>query len=196
MTPRAAWVAAALLGGCATPSHERVILLPDADGGTGKVAVLARGRQTILSEPYTMARTDSRGRVETRVLDPAQVRSEFADLLDGLPPRPVTYQFYFLPDSPLLTPESEAASAGMLADVARRPAVEVNLIGHADTQGGEEHNERLSLTRAMLVRARLVALGVNGFRIRIAGRGEREPAVATLDGVEEARNRRVQLHAR
>ncbi|MGH8517788.1 MAG: OmpA family protein, partial [Panacagrimonas sp.] len=103
---------------------------------------------------------------------------------------------YFQPDSPLPTPESERAAEPILEEIARRPAVEVTLIGHSDKRGEDGHNHTLSLTRAMWVRTRLIAMGVSGFRVTIGGQGERRPAIITPDGVDEPRNRRVEIHAR
>lgn len=195
------WLGALLLCACATappppPSHrDRVILLPDADGSVGQIAVLRNGGETVLSEAYTSAVTQADGGIATQALDPAAVRGSYARELQGLPPRPLTDSFHFLPGSVRLTPESEAAAGLALAAVARRPAVEAWLVGHTDTVGPAAKNEQLGLTRALLIRARLVALGVSGFRIHVESRGEREPATVTADEVPEARNRRVELYA-
>jgi outer membrane protein OmpA-like peptidoglycan-associated protein len=188
------------LGACTTPSQrasDRVILLPDVGGGVGKVAVLGDdGHETVLTAPYASARIDSKGQVQTQQLDAATVRSEYARELAALPPRPLTYDLYFQPDSPLPTLESERAAGPVLEEIARRPAGEIRLIGHSDRLGEDVHNDTLSLTRAMWVRSRLIALGVSGFRIVIVAQGERDPAVVTLDGVDEPRNRRVEILAR
>ena len=197
----AALAALASIAGCATappsPPVDRVILLPNATGGVGKVAVIDdQGRETVLAAPYASARIDSQGAVETEQLDAATVRSRYARELAALPPRPITYYLYFRPDSPLPTPESERAAGAMLEEIARRPAGEIRLVGHSDRRGEDLHNDTLSLTRAMWVRSRLIALGVSGFRIVIDAEGERHPAVETRDGVDEPRNRRVEIHAR
>ena len=42
----------------------------------------------------------------------------------------------------------------------------------------------------------LVAAGVPAESVSVAGRGEREPVVATADEVAEARNRRVEIKLR
>jgi outer membrane protein OmpA-like peptidoglycan-associated protein len=39
-------------------------------------------------------------------------------------------------------------------------------------------------------------VGIAADRIRVAGRGEREPLVPTADEVAEARNRRVEINVR
>lgn len=187
-------LAGLLLGGCAT--HDRVILLPDADGGVGRIAILRDGQETVIGEAYGSARTDDRGGLDRATLEEAAVRKEFAAELATLPARPIVRHLYFRPDSTQLTAESEAGATAMLAEIAARPAVEVVLVGHSDTQGTDSYNEQLSLTRAMVVRARLITAGVSAFQISIAGQGERNPIVPTPDGVDEPRNRRVELHAR
>ncbi len=192
---RTALLAALLLGGCAT--HDRVILLPNADGGVGRIAILRDGQEeTVIGEAYGSARTDDRGGLDRATLEEAAVRKEFATELATLPARPIVRHLYFRPDSTQLTAESEAGATAMLAEIAARPAVEVVLVGHSDTQGTDSYNEQLSLTRAMVVRARLITAGVSAFQISIAGQGERNPIVPTPDGVDEPRNRRVELHAR
>ncbi|MCC2656444.1 MAG: OmpA family protein [Panacagrimonas sp.] len=193
----AAWVALVLAGCAAAPSSgDRVILLPNAGGGVGAIAVIQNDRETLLTAPYTSATLDRRGSVHAEQLEAADVRSRYARELSALPPRPVTYFLYFEPDSPLPTLASQRAAGPILEEIARRPAVEVRLIGHSDKQGEDAHNDTLSLTRAMWVRTRLIALGVSGFRIDIDAEGERRPAIATPDGVDEARNRRVEIRAR
>jgi outer membrane protein OmpA-like peptidoglycan-associated protein len=191
------------LSGCATtpppPGRpaDRVILLPNAAGGVGKIAVIDdQGRETVLAAPYASAHIDAQGAVGAEQLDANTVRNRYARELAALPPRPVTYYLYFPPDSPLPTPESERAAGPILEEIARRPAGEIRLIGHSDARGENAHNDTLSLTRAMWVRSRLIALGVSGFRIVLEAQGEREPAVPTPDGVDEPRNRRVEIHAR
>ena len=77
-----------------------------------------------------------------------------------------------------------------------RPAPEVVLIGHSDRVGKLEDNDRLSLRRAEAMRKALIEVGVAGTAIDVAGRGEREPLVATADDVAEARNRRVEISIR
>ncbi|TDU30898.1 outer membrane protein OmpA-like peptidoglycan-associated protein [Panacagrimonas perspica] len=183
-----------LLAGCAT--HDRVILLPNSDGGVGKIAILRDGQETVIGEPYASANTDDRGHLDSAILEAADVRKEFDAELAGLPARPVTRNLYFRADSTLLTAESEAEATAIFNELAARSAVEIVLVGHSDTQGSERHNDQLSLTRAMLVRARLIATGISAFNISVAGMGERSPIVPTPDGVDEPRNRRVELHAR
>lgn len=188
-------LAALVLTGCAT-SRDRVILLPDAQGKVGKIAVLRKDGTTVLDQPYAAATTDARGAVATETLDAATVQSRYGAELAGLPLRPATYQLYFRGNTIQLTAESEAEAPRIYAEIAQRPAAEAHLVGHSDSMGTDAENDALSLLRAMQVRAQLVGLGVSGFRISIAGQGERKPAVLTADNVDEPRNRRVEIQAR
>ena len=70
------------------------------------------------------------------------------------------------------------------------------MIGHTDRVGTVPYNDALSLRRAERARDELVKAGVPADRIRVEGRGEREPLVATADEVAEPRNRRVEIDVR
>ncbi|HQX60985.1 MAG TPA: OmpA family protein, partial [Burkholderiaceae bacterium] len=75
-------------------------------------------------------------------------------------------------------------------------APEVTVIGHTDRVGSVADNDQLSVQRAETVRDKLVQAGIAASMITIAGRGEREPAVPTADGVASAENRRVEINIR
>ncbi len=82
----------------------------------------------------------------------------------------------------------EAAEAFQEFGIARIVAV-----GHADRSGPEEYNEGLSQRRAEAVEAALASLGILADVINTEWRGERDPQVATADGVRERQNRRVEI---
>ena len=65
--------------------------------------------------------------------------------------------------------------------------------GHTDTVGASEYNSSLSLARANSVGAYLANRNVMQERLVISGHGERQPMVPTRDGVDEPRNRRVEM---
>lgn len=69
-------------------------------------------------------------------------------------------------------------------------------IGHTDSIGSEEYNQRLSVRRADSVRNWLVKNGVPRDKIVVEGRGESDPVASndTADG--RAQNRRVELKIR
>lgn len=173
----------------------RVVLLPGPDGKVGKIAVLNDGNETVLDSAYSEATVSGSGSIERATLDAPSARAQFNEALVALPPRPVSYTLYFIRDSDELTPESSAQAKVILAEIARRPAAEIVVIGHTDRIGADDYNDQLSRDRAAAVRKQLVALGFNASQISIAGRGAREPAVLTKNEVEP-RNRRVEISVR
>ena len=81
-----------------------------------------------------------------------------------------------------------------VADVLRRhPGTEVTIIGHTDSTGAESYNQGLSERRAEAVRRELVAMGVDGGRLRTVGRGESEPRASNETATGRAANRRVEM---
>lgn len=188
------WVLALGLSACARLT-DHVVLLPAADGRSGSVVVRAAAGDVVLSEPFAAA--DVAGGKAIRTASSANmVREAYGRLLAMQPPRPRSYLLHFEFARTVLTPESRALLPRIRAEVAALPAGEAVVIGHTDRVGSLEDNDRLSLQRAGMVRELLVAAGVARDAIIVAGRGEREPAVATADNVAEARNRRVEIKLR
>ncbi|HZR34691.1 MAG TPA: OmpA family protein [Nevskia sp.] len=186
--------AALLLAACAAPDH--VVLLPDDQGKVGKLNVGNEGGETLLDSAYATADTKRRSRPERGSTSAEQVRQEFGAVLDALPQPPVSYLLYFNSDSDDLTPQSRALAPAILAEISRRPAAEVVVIGHTDTQGSDEYNDKLSLERARAVKQQLVALGFDAAHISVEGRGKRELLVHTADNVPDAHNRRAEILVR
>ena len=72
----------------------------------------------------------------------------------------------------------------------------VQVSGHTDTTGTTKYNQALSERRAKAVSDYLTRKGVSGDRMTVQGFGETRLAVQTKDGVNEPRNRRVELRQR
>lgn len=181
--------------GCdATP--DRVVLLPGPDGKVGAVIVRSAAGEKVLDRAYAGLEISAAGLVD-RQEDAASVDRRYRSTLEALPLRPVSYTVHFVTGSATeLTPESQPVITQMQAELARRPAAELVVIGHTDRAGSAEANDKLSTQRANSVRDILVAAGIPATRMEVAGRGEREPLIVTADGIAEARNRRVEINLR
>ena len=177
-----------------SPAAELVVVLPSADGHTGAVVVQREGNRTVLDQPYAANRT-GRETGPARLTE-REVRSTFGSTLAAIPARPALFLLYFVAGTDELTDESKGELARMLDELRRRPSPDILVIGHTDRVGNDADNDRLSLQRAERVRESFVAQGIAAERIRAAGRGEREPIVPTADGVDEPRNRRVEINVR
>ena len=186
--------AAALLLFSAPP--QTVVVLPSPDGHVGTVVVERNGEETVLHGAYATSRIDAEGGEHRETSSAAEVKKEFGVALGALPARPVSFNLYFVSGTDELTPQSKVELHKAMAELKRRSVPDIVLIGHTDTVGSLESNDRLSLARAERVRKALIQQGLKAQRIDTAGRGEREPLVRTADGVSEPRNRRVEVNVR
>lgn len=196
MKARATLLCAALAAAGCAPLTERVILLPgQGDAPTGALSVKAAKGEVLLAEPYAQADVVG-GQPQRLTSSAAAVQQAYGGLLAMQPPRPQAFTLRFETGGDRLTAESQPVLDQLLAALAANPAADLVITGHTDRVGSVELNDRLSLQRAQSVRDRLVAAGAAVHRIGVAGRGEREPAVATEDEVAEPRNRRVEIKLR
>lgn len=193
----AALIATALiLGGCAAPSRDLIVLLPDKDGKVGTVVVRNPKGGTVLNTAYAAARSTPEGGLRRGTASQNEVRDVFGGALAAQPPRPISFIIYFESGTDEFTEQSKQEVKGLLAEMARRQAPDITVIGHTDLVGSDPSNDALSLQRAERVKSILVGMGIPAERISTAGRGRREPLVTTPDGVPEARNRRVEISIR
>lgn len=187
-----------LAAGCAKPARDDLyVLMPGPTGQpSGAVTVESGGKQAVLDQPYAAARVKEPGRVEPGTVTEQEVRQSFGDALAAQPMRPASFVIYFEEDRDDLTPESRQVLGRVIDAIAPYPAPEIVAIGHTDRVGTVQRNDALSLRRAERVKEELVKAGIAADRIRIEGRGEREPLVPTADEVPEPRNRRVEINLR
>jgi outer membrane protein OmpA-like peptidoglycan-associated protein len=93
-----------------------------------------------------------------------------------------------------------AKASSLLQDVMPRlqetPDAKIEIIGHADSIGPEEFNQRLSEWRANSVKRWLVKQGVPATRIETSGKGETEPVAPNSTREGRAMNRRVEIRIR
>ncbi|MFC3625901.1 OmpA family protein [Vogesella amnigena] len=178
------------------PASDKVVLLPAPDGSVGRVVITtAQGEQEI-SQAYQSAAVRSNGKLTSGSESPDSVAKRYGALLQAQPRRPASYLLYFETGSDMLTAASQATLEALKQDVATRPVPEILVIGHTDRVGRAEDNEVLSLQRAQLIADLLQQQGVKPAALEVTGRGERDLLLPTDDGVDEARNRRVEVSVR
>jgi len=187
-----------LAAGCAKPARDDLyVLMPGPTGqASGAVTVESGGKQAVLDQPYAAARVKEPGRVEPGTVTEQEVKQSFGDALAAQPMRPASFTIYFQENRDDLTPESRQVLGRVVDTIARYPAPEIVVIGHTDRVGTVQRNDALSLRRAERVKEELVKAGIAADRIRVEGRGEREPLVPTPDEVSEPLNRRVEVNLR
>jgi outer membrane protein OmpA-like peptidoglycan-associated protein len=171
--------------------EDMVMVLPAQDGHVGSVVVERKGERIVLDQAYAATRNGQKVQ-----LTEGEARQSFGVALAAIPQRPVSFALYFETATDQLTEESKLELGRMLEELKRRPAPDILVIGHTDTVGANEENDHLSRLRAERVKADLVSQGIPAERIRASGRGERESVIETADGVDEPRNRRVEINVR
>ena len=72
--------------------------------------------------------------------------------------------------------------------------VDIDVIGHTDSDGSEEYNQALSERRAQSVSDYLVSEGVDPNIIDVSGQGELNPVASNATKEGRALNRRVDVH--
>ncbi|MDZ7639677.1 MAG: OmpA family protein [Bryobacterales bacterium] len=92
--------------------------------------------------------------------------------------------------------QSEALVASLLQAVEDRQSTDVSITGHTDTTGTAPANVELGLRRAERVAEMLKQRGLAAEFLTVVSHGEGNLLVNTPDGVEEARNRRVEVTVR
>lgn len=71
------------------------------------------------------------------------------------------------------------------------PKVAILITGHTDNLGSDEYNLKLSLQRAQSVQNYLLKAGIKSDRIKVVGKGFREPMVPNTSPTNQAKNRRI-----
>jgi len=189
--------AAALLTGCMGRPRFEVVLLPQDSGKPSAVSVqpdepVATVRR-VLDKPYQRLRSFVGREPTLEQLTPAEVQQLYGPLFAMRPAAPERFTMYFQVGGSALSAESHQTLLRIQRAASQRVAAELIITGHTDTLGPADINDSLSLARARQVRGLLIAIGVPASQIETVGRGERELAVWTDDGIDEPLNRRVEI---
>jgi outer membrane protein OmpA-like peptidoglycan-associated protein len=189
----AVWLANVLRAPDKAP--ELFAVLPAPDGHVGAIVVKGPESEQVVNSAYGSVAINGRQQ-SAGTVDERQLREMFASTLEALPGVATSFTLYFVEGKDELTPESQQQMEMVLAELKRRPLPDIVVIGHTDTVGSLDFNDKLSRARADRMRDILIERGLPGERITAAGRGKRELLVHTEDNVAEPKNRRVEINVR
>ena len=94
-------------------------------------------------------------------------------------------------DKSAVKPAGKAALDDLLLKLQGMNTEVVVTVGHTDSVGSNEYNQKLSLRRAEAVKAYLVSKGLETSRVYTEGKGETQPLADNATAEGRAKNRRV-----
>lgn len=190
------WLATCILvvlGGCAAPHRQSIVLVPDPAGHVGAAEVRTAVGAQVLQKSGDMTRTQGASTTPSAVTfaDKAFIDTTFGEALSVEPPPAQIFTLLFENGSAVL----RAGSLGQLDDIAtashRRMAVRVSISGHTDAVGSDKLNDALAHARSEEVQRQLLQRRVDSALISTSSHGKGNPLIPTPNGVAEPRNRRV-----
>lgn len=110
---------------------------------------------------------------------------------DIRPLRGKIIEFYF--GSDILTPKGRGALNALLPALRRDPNLRVEIAGHTDDLGAEDHNLALSQRRADTVRRYLINQGITEQHLNSRGYGSSLPIADNATSEGRQRNRRTEI---
>lgn len=175
-----------------------VVLLPDLSGNVGEIDFTTLSGKQTLSGERSATTANKVGDAPSPAFELKQdsLEQTFGTAIEAQPVPPERFIVFFELRSSDLTETSAAQIPQILEAIARHPAAEVDIVGHADRSGSDKYNDALSLRRANELKGRLIGKMDSAEALRVTAQGEGKPIVVTPDGVVEPQNRRVEVTVR
>lgn len=130
---------------------------------------------------------------------PAPVAKAAPPAAPPAPPKPVvekvTYaaDAFFDVDKSVLKPEAKAKLDDLVSKMGAINLEVIIAVGHTDSDGSDEYNQRLSVRRSEAVKTYLVSKGVEANRVYTEGKGEKSPVADNKTREGKAKNRRTEI---
>lgn len=115
------------------------------------------------------------------------------------PPAPVSEKVTFAADAffdfdkSTLKPEATAKLDDLVSKTKGINLEVIIAVGHTDSVGSDEYNQKLSIRRSEAVKSYLVSKGVEPNRVYTEGKGEKQPVADNKTTEGRAKNRRTEI---
>src|SRR5471032_2889198 len=96
-------------------------------------------------------------------------------------------------DKAVLKPEGKAKLDDLTSKLGSINLEVIIAVGHTDSIGTEEYNQKLSISRAEAVKAYIIGKGVEADRVYTEGKGKTQPVADNKTAEGRAKNRRVEI---
>lgn len=100
------------------------------------------------------------------------------------------YLVFFDWDSSVVGQGGASVLDAVVKEIKDRGVKRVNIVGHTDTSGPTDYNDKLAMRRANAIKQELISRGIDASMINVSGRSENDLLVQTADNVREPANRR------
>lgn len=180
------------LMGCSSKS---TIVLADNNQTHNAIVISTKKGSTLLDKTgsYIDLKSENQLPNEIKLMSKEEISNRFKEALEAQPSKGETFILYFEIGGTTLTEESQNILTKALQSIHTRYPCMVDVIGHTDTVGTEEHNQEVSLQRANFIKGFLISKNIDTNILTTKGYGENDLLVPTKDEVDEAKNRNVEI---
>lgn len=176
-----------------TQNSTKIVLL-DNDKINNEIVIKNGSGTKVLNRTNSYVTIDSNRSKpsEIKQFTDYELKREYGDLLsnDNVP---ISVLFYFKSGNDELTKSSKKELEKIRKIIIDRYPCSVSVIGHADRQGDDKMNIKLSIKRAEKIANWIEDNNLKVNQLDIKSYGEMDPIVPTKDGVSEPKNRRVEV---
>ncbi len=176
-------------------THQTTVVLVDNGKSHNAIVVKTDKGSIVIDKPDRYVKITSKTKAPSKVetMSKSEIKKKFATVIKAAPLPPVDINIYFKRNSSELTKESREKLPEILKMIKKREPCVISVIGHTDTKGSKEANEKLGLKRAEYVKNWILSTKVKIDNIEVKSYGESDLLVPTKDNVSEPRNRRVEI---
>lgn len=187
-----------LLFGLSACTQTTVVLLDNPGGDVGAVDISTEAGEQSISESNNAVtlRGYSSAPSKPKAFSTEAILESFRRVFGARPERHESFTLYFQHGKVELAEGSRETLEAIALSVQQHPGADADVFGHADTSDTAERNDIVARGRAHVVRAYLIAVGMDPARIDVNALGERRLKVPTDDDVKEPLNRRVEIFIR
>jgi outer membrane protein OmpA-like peptidoglycan-associated protein len=171
------------------------VLLPDPDGKVGVITVSTPEGSVDITRASEATVVSGKGVKPSppKKISQEQINADFGEALAVLPDQPEHFILYFLSQSTELTADSLQVLPAIMESISKRGSQNISVVGHADRAGNVQYNLKISTERAKAITGILIEKGISSSYVSTTSHGEGNPLIKTEDGVQEPKNRRVEV---
>jgi outer membrane protein OmpA-like peptidoglycan-associated protein len=175
-------------------SEDKVsITLGDKSGKKNAISISSQNMVQKIDKPLMQLKIKKDGKLtKPKKISKKELNSDFSNVVNAMPKKTFNTNIFFKTGI-VLNDNYIIKIFQIKNEIKRRTPCEVDIIGYSDTKGPDEANLIVSRKRAILIKKLLEATKIDLPHINIFAYGETNQFIPTKDGVQEPKNRRVEV---